>query len=88
MSQKPPTEPTPGDDPKSMIVHARAEGRAHATEADGKPLAIVAICQAYFRMVAQMAIQTGNPDEALDQLLDIHRASARLELQSLREAGL
>lgn len=88
MSQKPPTEPTPADDPKSMIVHARAKGRAHAADADGKPLAIVAICQAYFRMVAQMAIKTGNPDEALDQLLDIHRASARLELQALREAGL
>ncbi len=88
MSQKPPIEPTQADEVKSVIVSARVEGRAHAAEADGKPLAIVAICQAYFRMVAQMAIQTGNPDEALDRLLDIHRASARLELQALREAGL
>ncbi len=83
-----PIEPTQAEQVKSDIVAARAEGRANAARAEHKPLAAVAICQAYFRMVAQMAIKSPDPDDALDQLLAIHRDSARIELSALREAGL
>lgn len=84
----PPIETTQAYQVKSDIIDARAEGRANAARADNKPLAAVAICQAYFRMVAQMAIKSPDPAEALDRLLAIHRDSARIELRTLREAGL
>ena len=86
-----PIPPIPPDQilpEKDEIRRARNEGRITAMDAEGKPLAIVAISQAYFRMVASLALRSPDPDDALDQLLSVHNQSARIELRCLREAGL
>lgn len=88
MSQKPPTPTDLNLPEKSAIQSARDAGRASAIEAAGTPLAVVMICQMYFRLVASLAAKGRDPERDLETLLDIHRASARLELQALREAGL
>ena len=72
----------------SDIMAARAQGRSQADHARDRPLLMVAIHQAYFRMIAWMAMKSGNPEEALEAYLEIDAASARNELQALREAGL
>jgi hypothetical protein len=71
---------------KPTITAARNAGRHHATEAADKPLAAVAICQAYFRMVASMALKSANPQDALRELLVIHNQSAEIELREMIEA--
>lgn len=70
------------------VAQVRAQARGEAEHVQDKPLAIVLIWQTYFRLMARLALKSGNPDENLEEMLAIHAASARLELKLLREAGL
>lgn len=83
--------PTPADlnlPDKSAIHSARETGRISAINAADTPLAVVMICQAYFRLVASLAAKGRDPESDLEALLDIHASAARIELKELREAGL
>lgn len=73
---------------KSEILDAREAGRNSVVDATDKPLAVVMICQAYFRLIASLAMKTNDPDKALEAYLGLHNQSARIEPNELREAGL
>lgn len=84
----PPEKHRPDLPEKSAIHKAREDGRASVIDAADKPLAVVMICQAYFRLVASLAMKSADPDQALEAYLGIHNQSARIELDELRKAGL
>lgn len=83
MPQTPDTHPPL---PAKGTIHAAQDrGRDQADAVSDDILEQVAICHAYFRTVARMALRSANADLAFDQFLEMHNLSARNELRLLRE---
>ena len=81
-----PSCPHPMPPETSAVRTAREMGFERADNSADNMLLQVSICAAYFRTVAHMAFKSGNPDEALAKLLEMHNLKALNELRLMKEA--